>query len=53
MENPKLKFEFDEIYYTQLHNFMKKIKNKKSNICDSESAYHTMRIIEGLESHPK
>jgi len=49
----KLKFEFDEIYHTQLHNFMKKIKNKKSNICDSESAYDTMRIIEGIRKSSK
>ena len=47
------KFNFDEIYYTQLSNFMKKLNRKKSNICDEDEAYHTMQIIEAIRKSSK
>ncbi len=49
----KFKFSFDKIYHIQLNNFMKMLRNKKSNICDANSAYHTMQIIEAIRKSSK
>tara|TARA_B110000971_G_C19929166_1_gene463112 strand:- start:11 stop:1018 length:1008 start_codon:yes stop_codon:yes gene_type:complete len=47
-KNKKFKFKFDTIYHTQLKNFMNLLQNKKANICDTNSAYHTMEIVEAI-----
>ena len=49
----KFNFKFDKIYHTQLLNFMRKINRKKSNICDSNSAFETMKIIEAIRKSSK
>ena len=44
----KLNYDFNDIYFTQLRQFWSLIKNKKSNLCTGDEAYHTMQIIEGI-----
>jgi predicted dehydrogenase len=44
----KLNYDFNNIYFTQLRQFWSLIKNKKSNLCTGDEAYHTMEIIEGI-----
>ena len=41
----KLNYDFNNIT-TQLRQFWALIKNKKSNLCTGDEAYHTMQIIE-------
>ncbi len=49
----KLNYNFNNIYFTQLRQFWALIKNKKSNLCTGEEAYHTMQIIEGIRKSNK
>ena len=49
----KFSFNFDKIYHIQLDNFIRMIKNKSSTICKSESAFHTMQIIEAIRKSSK
>lgn len=44
----KLNFDFNNIYFTQLREFWRLIKNKKNNLCTGDEAYHTMQIIEAI-----
>ena len=43
-----IKYNFNNIYYTQLRQFWALIKNKKNNLCTAKEAYHTMQIIESI-----
>ena len=49
----KLNYDFNNIYTTQLRQFWALIKNKKSNLCTGDEAYHTMQIIEGIRKSNK
>ena len=49
----KLNYDFNNIYLTQLRQFWSLIKNKKSNLCTGNEAYHTMQIIEGIRKSNK
>ena len=49
----KLSYNFNNIYYTQLRQFWSLIKNKNSNLCTGDEAYHTMQIIEGIRKSSK
>ena len=49
----KLNYDFNSIYFTQLRQFWALIKNKKSNLCTGDEAYHTMKIIEGIRKSNK
>ena len=49
----KLKYNFNNIYFTQLRQFWSLIKNKNSNLCTGDEAYHTMQIIEGIRKSNK
>jgi len=49
----KLNYNFNNIYFTQLRQFWLLIKNKKSNLCTGDEAYHTMQIIEGIRKSNK
>ena len=49
----KINYNFDNIYLTQLRQFWALMKNKKSNLCTGEEAYHTMQIIEGIRKSNK
>ena len=49
----KLKYNFNNIYFTQLRQFWSLIKNKSSNLCTGDEAYHTMQIIEGIRKSNK
>ena len=49
----KLNYNFHNIYFTQLRQFWSLIKNKNSNLCTGEEAYHTMQIIEGIRKSHK
>lgn len=49
----KINYDFNSIYFTQLRQFWSLIKNKKSNLCTGEEAYHTMQIIEGIRKSNK
>ena len=49
-----IKFNFDNIYYTQLRYFFSSIrKNKKVNLSTSSDAIHTMEIIEAIRKSSK
>ena len=49
----KLNYDFNNIYLTQLRQFWSLIKNKKSNLCTGNEAYHTMQIIDGIKRSNK
>ena len=49
----KLNYNFNNIYFTQLRQFWSLIKNKSSNLCTGDEAYHTMQIIEGIRNSNK
>jgi len=49
----KINYNFNNIYLTQLRQFWSLIKNKNSNLCTGEEAYHTMQIIEGIKKSNK
>ena len=49
----KLNYNFNNIYLTQLRQFWSLIKNKSSNLCTGDEAYHTMQIIEGIRKSNK
>ena len=49
----KLNYNFNNIYFTQLRQLWSLIKNKKSNLCTGDEAYHTMQIIEGIRKSNK
>ncbi len=49
----KLNYNFNNIYFTQLRQFWSLMKNKKSNLCTGDEAFHTMQIIEGIRSSNK
>ena len=49
----KLNYNFNNIYFTQLRQFWSLIKNKNSNLCTGDEAYHTMQIIEGIKKSNK
>ena len=49
----KINYNFNNIYFTQLRQFWSLIKNKKSNLCTGDEAYHTMQIIEGIRKSNK
>lgn len=44
----KLNYNFNNIYFAQLRQFWRLIKNKKNNLCTGDEAYHTMQIIEAI-----
>jgi len=49
----KFSVNFDKIYHIQLDNFIRMIKNKSSTICKSDSAFHTMQIIDAIRKSSK
>ena len=49
----KLNYDFNNIYLTQLRQCWSLIKNKKSNLCTGNEAYHTMQIIDGIKRSNK
>ena len=49
----KINYNFNKIYFEQLDQLWKLIKNKKQNLGTGEEALHTMQIIEAVRSSSK